>query len=118
MKRIAMFLLLVAAPTFAQGILPERGQEGPSPNLRAVSERVRVTIDHQYAETVLEQEFENSSDQRLEGRYVLRTAGATVEGFAYWNGEQKTVGEVFEKQQARNRYNNVVSGMRDPCLSV
>ena len=116
MKRIAIFLLLFAAPTFAQGLLQERGQAGPSPNLRAVSERVRISIDHQYAETVLEQEFENVSSERLEGRYVLRTAGATVEGFAYWNGEQKIVGEVFEKQQARNLYDNVVGRKRDPGL--
>ena len=111
-----IFLLLFAAPTFAQGLLQERGQAGPSPNLRAVSERVRISIDHQYAETVLEQEFENVSSERLEGRYVLRTAGATVEGFAYWNGEQKIVGEVFEKQQARNLYDNVVGRKRDPGL--
>ncbi|MGZ6142816.1 MAG: VIT and vWA domain-containing protein [Myxococcales bacterium] len=111
-----MLLVLAAAPSFAQGILQERGQQGPSPNLRAISERVRVRIDHQYAETVLEQEFENVSDQRLEGRYLLRTAGATVGGFAYWNGEQKIVGEVFEKQQARNLYDNVVGRRRDPGL--
>src|SRR5262249_25640896 len=89
---------------------------GPSPNLRAVSERVRVSVDHQYALTVLEQEFENLTDQPLEGRYLLRTAGASVEGFAYWNGEEKIVGEVFEKQTARALYNNVVSRGRDPGL--
>jgi len=77
---------------------------------------VRIRIDHQYAQTVLEQEFENVGDQRLEGRYLLRTAGATVEGFAYWNGEQKIVGEVFEKQSARNLYDNVVGKRRDPGL--
>src|SRR5438270_8374466 len=116
MKRIAIFLLLFAAPTFAQGLLQESGQAGPSPNLRAVSERVRISIDHQYAETVLEQEFENVSSGRLEGRYVLRTAGATVEGFAYWNGEQKIVGEVFEKQSARALYDDVVGRRRDSGL--
>ncbi|MFN2547602.1 MAG: VWA domain-containing protein, partial [Myxococcales bacterium] len=118
MNRIATLLFLFAAPSFAQaqGALFERAQTGPSPNLRAVAERVRVTIDHQYAETVLEQEFENTSGARLEGRYLLRTAGATVEGFAYWNGEQKIVGEVFEKQQARNLYENVVGRRRDPGL--
>ena len=53
MKRFAVVLLLFAAPTFAQGMLMERGVDGPSPNLRAVSERVRIRIDHQYASTVL-----------------------------------------------------------------
>src|SRR3989442_165222 len=116
MKNVILACLLSASPAFAQGVLFERGLEGASPHLRAVSERVRIRIDHQYAQTVLEQEFENVSDQRLEGRYVLRTAGATVEGFAYWNGEQKIVGEVFEKQSARNLYNAVTGKGRDPGL--
>ena len=116
MKNLVLACLLSASPAFAQGVLLERGLEGASAHLRAVSERVRIRIDHQYAQTVLEQEFENVSDQRLEGRYVLRTAGAAVEGFAYWNGEQKIVGEVFEKQSARNLYDSVTGKGRDPGL--
>ena len=114
--KFALALLLTAAPSLAQGMLTERGVDGPSPNLRAVSERVHVSVDHQYAITVLDQEFENTSDSPLEGRYVLRTAGASVHGFAYWNGEEKIVGEVFEKQAAQNLYNNVVGRGRDPGL--
>ena len=116
MKRFAILLCLVAVKSFAQGVLLERGQDGPSKSLRAVAERVRIRIDDQYASTSLEQEFENTSDQRLEGRYLLRTAGATVEGFAYWNGEQKIVGEVFEKEAARNLYDDVTGKRRDPGL--
>src|SRR5207237_6459873 len=98
------------------GALFQPGLTAPSPHLRAVHERVRIQIDHQYASTVLEQEFENLTDGRLEGRYVLRTAGAGVEGFAYWNGEEKIVGEVFEKQAARNLYENVAGLRRDQGL--
>ncbi len=116
MKRFLVFAVLFAAPAFAQGVLLEQGVEGPSPHLRIVSERVRVQIDHQYAQTVLTQQFENLSTDRLEGRYLLRTASAAVEGFAYWNGEQKIVGEVFEKQSARALYNDVVGKGRDPGL--
>jgi len=113
---VVVALLLLPVRAFAQGMLLERGIEGPSPNLRAVAERVRIRIDHQYAETILEQEFENTSGERLEGRYVLRTASASVEGFAYWNGEQKIVGEVFEKQSARDLYGKIVGKGRDPGL--
>ncbi len=116
MKRLTLLLAVLAAPAFGQGVLLERGVDGPSPHLRAVSERVRIQIDHQYASTVLEQQFENLTDGRLEGRYVLRTAGASAEGFAYWNGEEKIVGEVFEKQSARNLYDDVVGRKRDPGL--
>ena len=116
MKKIVFLALLLAAPAFAQGMLLERGLQGPSARLRPLSEKVRIRIDQQYAQTVLEQEFENLSDERLEGRYVLRTAGATVEGFAYWNGAKKIVGEVFEKQSARELYGKVVGKGRDPGL--
>jgi Ca-activated chloride channel homolog len=116
MKKLLLCALLCASPAFAQGMLLERGIEGASPHLRPLSERVRIRIDHQYAQTVLEQEFENVSGERLEGRYLLRTAGATVEGFAYWNGEKKIVGEVFEKQSARALYGKVVGKGRDPGL--
>ncbi|HZR08105.1 MAG TPA: VIT domain-containing protein [Myxococcales bacterium] len=115
-KLLVVVALLLPVQAFAQGMLLERGIEGPSPNLRAVAERVRIRIDHQYAETILEQEFENTSGDRLEGRYVLRTASASVEGFAYWNGEQKIVGEVFEKQSARDLYGKIVGKGRDPGL--
>src|SRR2546425_5067475 len=116
MYRLTLLLAVLAAPSFAQGVLFEPGVDGPGQRLRFVSERVRIEIDHQYATTVLEQEFENLTDQRLEGRYLLRTAGATVEGFAYWNGEEKIVGEVFEKQSARALYDDVVGRRRDPGL--
>src|SRR5258705_757438 len=116
MKKLLLLCLLSATPAFAQGVLLERGLDGASPHLKAVWERVRIRIDHQNAQTVLEQEFENRSDQQLEGRYVLRTASAIVEGFAYWNGEQKIVGEVFEKHSARTLYQSVIGKSRDPGL--
>ena len=116
MKKLLLLCLLSATPAFAQSVLLERGLDGASPHLKAVWERVRIRIDHQNAQTVLEQEFENLSDQQLEGRYVLRTASAIVEGFAYWNGEQKIVGEVFEKHSARPLYQSVIGKSRDPGL--
>src|SRR6185295_795912 len=42
--------------------------------------------------------------------------GSHVEGFAYWNGEQKILGEVFERQTARQVYDNVTARKRDPAL--
>jgi Ca-activated chloride channel homolog len=116
MIRIALLSALLATPAFAQGVLFEPNVPGRSPHLRAVYERVQIDIEHQYATTVLEQQFDNVTDARLEGRYVLRTAGAAVEGFSYWNGEEKIVGEVFEKQAARNLYENVTGSRRDPGL--
>ena len=42
--------------------------------------------------------------------------GTKADGFAYWNGEQKIVGEVFERGVARQVYQNVTRRRRDPGL--
>jgi Ca-activated chloride channel family protein len=90
------------------------GRTDPMP---VVDERLNVTIDGQHASTTLLQVYENNTGSRTEGHYRLRAGmDAHVEGFAYWNGEQKIVGEVFEKQMARQVYDSVTSRRRDPAL--
>jgi Ca-activated chloride channel family protein len=65
----------------------------------------------------MHQTYFNNSNGRIEGNYELRPgSGAHVDGFAYWNGEQKIVGEVFEKQTAHKVYDSVVAKQRDPGL--
>ena len=60
-------------------------------------ERLDVAIDGQEASTTLVQTYRNGSNARIEGNYHLKPgSGSHVDGFAYWNGEQKIVGEVFE----------------------
>jgi Ca-activated chloride channel family protein len=81
------------------------------------SERLQVTIDGQHATTTLTQVYENTSANVIEGQYRLRPGtGSHVDGFAYWNGEQKIVGEVFERQTARQVYEHVTALRRDPGL--
>src|SRR5262245_3169174 len=90
------------------------GRSDPMP---VVEERLAIVIDGQHATTTLTQVFENNTGAPTEGRYRLRAGmNAHVEGFSYWNGEQRIVGEVFEKQTAREVYENVTSRRRDPGL--
>ena len=80
-------------------------------------ERLTISIDGQNATSTLMQVYENQSEGQIEGRYRLRPgSGSHVDGFAYWNGEQKIVGEVFERQAARRVYENVTTRRRDPGL--
>lgn len=93
---------------------PTAADPGPLP---LVEERLQVTIDGQFATTTLWQAYLNKTGGQLEGRYRLQPGlGSHVEGFAYWNGEQKIVGEVFERKLARQVYENVTSQRRDPGL--
>ena len=92
----------------------EAGREAPLP---LVQERLDVDIDRQFARTEILQTYHNRTGAAVEGQYRLRAgAGSRVEGFAYWNGEQKIVGEVFEKEAARRVYDEVTGRRRDPGL--
>ncbi|MBA3503390.1 MAG: hypothetical protein H0T65_23715, partial [Deltaproteobacteria bacterium] len=115
-------LLGLAAPSQAQPIATERLEAtmvtgAETRGMPMGQERLRVTIDGQHATTTLTQVYENAASTVIEGQYRLRPgSGSHVEGFAYWNGEQKIVGEVFERQTARRVYENVTALRRDPGL--
>lgn len=95
---------------------PERPDERLGP-LPLVEERVRATIEGQHATSELIQVFHNRSGARLEGQYVLRPSlDARVEGFAYYVGEERIVGEVLERQTARAVYDSVTRVRRDPAI--
>jgi Ca-activated chloride channel family protein len=80
-------------------------------------EKLTVDIDGEYASATLVQTYLNNTAGRVEGNYKLRPgSGSHVDGFAYWNGEQKIVGEVFERQTAHEVYNQVTARKRDPGL--
>ena len=116
---IVTLLLGAAAPAAAQMSVEARTAQGASiPSaLPLVSQSLRVSIDRQFAKTVLEQAYVNHTGGRLEGRALVRAGGgARVQGFAYWNGETKIVGEVFEKEAARQIYEETAGLRRDPGL--
>ena len=114
-----LLLLGAAAPAAAQMTVEARAGDGVSAPgaLPLVSQSLRVTIDHQFVKTVVEQAYLNRTRARLEGRALVRAGGsARVQGFAYWNGETKIVGEVFEKEAARQIYEETAGLRRDPGL--
>jgi Ca-activated chloride channel homolog len=115
---VVFCLALAGAPPGARGQseLRVRSREGLT-SLPLISERLRIAVDRQYARTAVRQVYHNSSGQRLEGRFVLRTGADTrVHGYAYYNGEERIVGEVFEKDTAAAVYEQVTGLDRDPGL--
>lgn len=92
---------------------------GGNVELPMVAENLHIDIDGQHAAVRMQQTFHNATGMNVEGRYTLWAGpGARATGFAYWNGEQKIVGEVFEKDTARQVYQRVVNRRRDPGLLV
>jgi Ca-activated chloride channel family protein len=87
--------------------------------LELAAERLEVTVDGPHAHTVLHQTWRNPTSGAVEGTYRLAAgADARATGFSYWNGEQRIVGEVFEKQAAEQVYRDVTGLERDPGLLV
>ena len=93
-------------------IATDRGDQLP-----VFAEKLVVDIDGQHAHADLQQTFSNALSQQIEGHYQLQPGqGSHVDGFAYWNGEQKIVGEVFEKATAERVYTEVTTRRRDPAI--
>jgi Ca-activated chloride channel family protein len=105
-------------PVAAQMLVPrvEQGAEDRPP-LEIKSQHVSVTIDNQVATTSVEQVFVNNTDIDLEAVYfVPLPEAASVSEFAYWVKGKRIVGEVREKQEARQIYESIVARKRDPGL--
>jgi Ca-activated chloride channel family protein len=115
-------LLLLGGTAGAQVWGPVRVEMMPiggNVELPMVAENLHIDIDGQHAAVRMQQTFHNATGMNVEGRYTLLAGpGARATGFAYWNGEQKIVGEVFEKETARQVYRRVVDRRRDPGLLV
>jgi len=103
-----------AAPAVA---LEAHAEDGASSLLPLLSETVSVRIDDGHATASYVHVFRNDSAARLEGNYRLQVGeGATATGFAYYNGEEKIVGEIFERDSARQVYDAITGLRRDPGL--
>ncbi len=97
--------------------LDAHAENGNSSALPLADEKLTVRIDGGHAQATYDHTFENASTSRLEGNYHLLVGeGATATGFAYWNGEDKIVGEVFEKEAAQKVYDALTGLKKDPGL--
>src|SRR5262249_25690862 len=85
--------------------LDARSEDGATQSLPLTSEAVTVHIEDGHATSTYSHVFQNESKSRLEGNYHLIVAeGATATGFSYWNGSERIVGEMFEREAARQVY--------------
>ncbi|HEY4241220.1 MAG TPA: VIT and VWA domain-containing protein [Kofleriaceae bacterium] len=93
------------------------GEVAAGPSIPLREEHLRVTVDGQHASSTLTQVYQPDNAAPIEGRYrLVPGSGAHVDGFAYWNGEAKIVGEVMERDTARRIYDTTVVRKRDPGL--
>lgn len=118
------FGLLLAAATLvtcstqstrAAGLLIADGGLGGM--LEIKEHDVHVTINNGVAVTKVTQVFKNTEQRQVEALYTFPVPkGASVANFSMWINGKEMVGEVVEKQRAREIYNSYKAVRRDPGL--
>ena len=103
------------AQTQAAGLLVANG--GLGGKLKIVEQDVRVTINNSIAVTQIDQVFLNTENRIVEALYTFPVPnGASVSNFTMVINGKEMVGEVVEKQRARQIYESYKSQRRDPGL--
>ncbi|MBP9111411.1 MAG: VWA domain-containing protein [Polyangiaceae bacterium] len=94
-----------------------RNEAGEPREMRLVDETLAATIDDGYVTAKIARVFENPTSEKLEGTFLVSAGeNGNVSGFEYWNGTEKIVGEVFEKEAARKIYEETTGMKNDPGL--
>ncbi len=114
---VAAVVLVGAAawPALGAGILVPTDQSLPPLAVKFL--RVDTTIDNQVATTHVTQEFQNSTDRPLECTYIFPLPkGAAIREFAMYINGTRMVGELVEKEKARQVFEEIVRRAKDPGL--
>jgi Ca-activated chloride channel family protein len=112
----AAVLMLIRGPTVrAAGLLIADGGSGGMMEIK--EHNVHVTINNGIAVTEVTQVFQNNEDRVVEALYTFPVPrGASVANFSMWINGKEMVGEVLEKQRAREIYESYKQKRRDPGL--
>lgn len=85
--------------------------------LEIKEQNVHVTINNGIAVTEIEQVFANTENRIVEALYTFPVPkAASVSNFSMWIDGKEMIGEVVEKQRAREIYESYKQTRRDPGL--
>ena len=122
---LVSLLILGVSPAKADGIIiptPCHTEDCP-PERRLMNQlviryhHVDVEIDDQLAITHVDQVFYNPNTWPVEGTYLFPLPlDATVSNFTLWVDGKPIEGKVLDAMQARQKYEEIVSNLRDPAL--
>ena len=102
-------------PAVPSGLLIADGGQGGV--LEILSHDVRVTINNGVAVTRIDQVFHNTEGRVVEALYTFPVPkNASIANFSMWINGKEMVGEVVEKERARQIYNSYKRVNRDPGL--
>src|SRR6266481_4711209 len=99
-------------PAFAAGLLIADGGFGGV--LEIKEQDVKVTINNGVAVTEVEQVFFNKENRVVEALYTFPVPrSASVANFSMWINGKEMIGEVVEKERARQIYDSYKQQRRD-----
>jgi Ca-activated chloride channel family protein len=111
----SLFCFFGSSVATAAGMLVAEGGQGGK--LEIESQDVRVTINNSIAITQIDQVFVNTENRIVEALYTFPVpSGASVSNFSMWIAGKEMIGEVVEKERAREIYNSYKQVRRDPGL--
>ena len=111
----AFGLLLGSGHATAAGLLVAEGGFGGELDIE--QQDVRVTINNSIAVTQIDQTFVNKENRQVEALYTFPVPReASVSNFSMWIGGKEMIGEVVEKERAREIYQSYKRQRRDPGL--
>lgn len=112
---VLFVLFLVPAQIEAAGLLIADGGFGGV--LEIKEHEVKVTINNGIAVTDVTQVFLNTENRQVEALYTFPVPkGASVANFSMWINGKEMIGEVVEKNRAREIYNSYKRKRQDPGL--
>lgn len=107
--------VFATAPVHAAGLLVAEGGFGGV--LEIKEQDVRVTINNSIAVTQIDQVFVNTENRQVEALYTFPVPrNASVSNFSMWIAGKEMIGEVVEKERAREIYESYKQVKRDPGL--
>ncbi len=78
---------------------------------------VNVNIQDQLCTTKVDQIFHNDSGVDREGMYIFpMPEGSAITKFSMYAGEQEILGNILDKDEARNIYESIVRQRKDPAI--
>ncbi len=108
--------LLASQGVLAAGLMTPANSNLPELELK--QHHVNVVIEDGYAVTTVDQVFFNPNDAALEANYSFPVPEkASVGEFTYWIDGKPVTGEVLEKQQARQVYEQEKAQGRETALT-
>lgn len=115
----AVLALFLTGALWADGfIIPHPRPDLPHPTPLAVKyHRVNINVDNQVSNVKIDQVFKNPNKYQLEGTYIFPLPeSSAISKFSMDIDGKETQGKIYDKDEARKIYEDIVRKLRDPAI--